>query len=55
VALEHLALEGDADGARVPSSEAALGSALTNQPLLASLLGFALSDAYLALRSRESS
>jgi tetratricopeptide (TPR) repeat protein len=55
VALENLDLDGDPSGVRAPASEAALTAALLSRPLLARLLSFALSDAYLALRSRESS
>jgi hypothetical protein len=55
VALDTLEL--DADGAlpRVPITESAFELALREHPLLAELIGFALSDIYLALRSRESS
>ncbi len=55
VALD--ALELDADGAlpRVPITESAFELALREHPLLANLVAFALSDTYLALRSRESS
>jgi hypothetical protein len=55
VALDNLELDAEPTGARAPATEAALTSALAQRPLLARLLAFALSDAYLALRSRESS
>jgi hypothetical protein len=55
VALDNLELDSDPSGARAPATESALNMALLSRPLLARLISFALSDAYLALRSRESS
>ena len=55
VALDTLELDMQPPGPRVPATEAGLTAALLERPLLGGLLSFALSDAYLALRSRESS
>jgi hypothetical protein len=55
VALDHLELDADAALPRVPISEAGFEEALREHPLLTNFVGFALSDVYLALRSRESS
>jgi hypothetical protein len=55
VALDNLELDADGPLPRVPISEAGFESALREHSLLAQLINFALSDPYLALRSRESS
>jgi hypothetical protein len=55
VALDNLELDAEAALPRVPIAEASFEDALREQPLLANFVGFALSDVYLALRSRESS
>jgi hypothetical protein len=55
VALDNLELDAEPAAGRAPATEAALTNALAERPLLSRLLSFALSDAYLALRSRESS
>jgi hypothetical protein len=55
VALDNLELEADGALPRVPITEAGFETALREHKLLASFVSFALSDPYLALRSRESS
>jgi hypothetical protein len=55
VALDNLELDELPPGPRVPATEAGMAAALLERPALRGLISFALSDAYLALRSRESS
>jgi hypothetical protein len=55
VALEQLGADDAPRPARVPATEAAFADALAQRADVRDLLSFALSDSYLALRSRESS
>lgn len=54
VALKHLEID-EASSSSFLLSEAGLAAAIAERPQLERLLSFVLSDAYLALRSRESS